>query len=69
MTKNMGTVDRAVRILIALGVGAAYLGGYLSGTWAIVLGIVAVAFVVTSFLGWCPGYLPIGLSTRGGKNG
>jgi hypothetical protein len=26
--------------------------------------VIAVLFLVTSFLGWCPAYLPIGLSTR-----
>lgn len=69
MKKNMGTIDRAVRILAALAVGGAYLGGYLSGTWAIVLGVVAVVFAATSFVGHCPAYGPLGLSTIGKKDG
>jgi hypothetical protein len=64
MTKNMGTADRTVRILLALAVAVLYFTGTISGTLAIVLGIVAVAFVVTSFIGWCPAYLPFNLSTR-----
>jgi hypothetical protein len=64
MTKNMGTADRAIRIVVALVIAVLYFRGSISGTLAIVLGIVAVAFVVTSFLGWCPTYLPFGLSTR-----
>lgn len=64
MTKNMGTADRGIRILIALVIAALYFTGRISGTLAIVLGIVAVAFFLTSLVGWCPSYLPFGLSTR-----
>lgn len=69
MRQNMGKVDRTIRILAAVAVGALYAAGYLSGTVAIVLGVVAVAFVVTSFVGVCPAYLPFGLSTIGKKAG
>lgn len=64
MIKNMGTADRVIRTLIAIAVGVLYLTGKISGTLAIVLGIVAIAFLVTSFVGWCPSYVPFGLSTR-----
>lgn len=68
MQKNMGTVDRAMRILAALAVGVLYWRGVLSGTVAIVLGIVAVVFVLTSLIGFCPAYLPLGLRTIGKKS-
>ena len=68
MTKNMGTADRVIRTLIAVAVVVLYFTGTISGTVAIVLGIVAVAFLVTSFIGWCPSYLPFGLSTRKPSN-
>jgi hypothetical protein len=64
MTKNMGNLDRAVRLVVVLAIGIAYLMGQLSGTLAIVLGVVAVAFLLTSLVGTCPAYLPFGLSTR-----
>ena len=64
MTKNMGTADRVIRILIALAVAVLYFTHKISGTLAIVLGIVAIAFLVTSLVGSCPSYLPFGLSTR-----
>lgn len=64
MTRNMGGADRLIRLLIALTVAVLYFTGTISGTLAIVLGIVAVAFFLTSLLGWCPTYLPFGLSTR-----
>ena len=64
MTKNMGTVDRVVRILIAVAVAALYFTGKISGTLAILLGLLAIIFVLSSLLAWCPGYAPFGLSTR-----
>jgi Inner membrane protein YgaP-like, transmembrane domain len=65
MTKNMGSADRILRILLAVVVGGLYFTGRISGTVAIVLMVFAVAFLVTSAVGWCPGYLPFGFSTRG----
>jgi hypothetical protein len=64
MIKNMGTADRVIRILIALAVAVLYFTHRISGTLAIVLGIVAIVFLLTSLVGSCPGYLPFGLSTR-----
>ena len=64
MKKNMGSVDRMVRTLIAIGIGVLYVTGRISGTLAVVLGVIAVVFLLTSFLAWCPAYAPIGLSTR-----
>jgi hypothetical protein len=69
VNKNMGTADRAIRIVAALVIACLYLLHQISGTLAIVLLIVATAFIVTSFIGWCPAYLPFGLSTRKGPPG
>jgi len=65
MKKNMGTVDRSVRVLAALVVGWLIFNGTISGILAIVLGVFAVVFLLTSLIGWCPAYLPFGLSTCG----
>jgi len=64
MTQNMGTADRLIHISLALGVAVLYLTGRIGGTPAMLLGILAVVFVLTSFVGWCPAYLAIGLSAR-----
>ncbi len=69
MTKNMGGADRVIRILVALVITVLYFTGRISGTLAVVLGIVAVAFILTSFVGTCPGYLPFRFSTRKGPGG
>ena len=66
MKKNMGTIDRVVRLLVVVIIAALYFTGHLSGLVAIIFGIVATAFFITSLLGWCPGYLPFGISTRKG---
>ena len=69
MKKNMGTIDRVLRISIALIIGVLYFTGQISGLAATILGVIAVAFVLTSFVGSCPAYLPFGLSTlRKGKS-
>jgi len=62
--KNMGTVDRALRTLLALLVAVLYFTGRIGGTLALVLGVLAVVFLLTSFVGWCPLYSPLRLSTR-----
>ena len=64
MTQNMGSLDRILRTLAALGVGGLYMAGTISGTTAAILGVLAVVFLLTSFVGTCPLYLPFGLSTR-----
>ena len=60
----MGTIDRIIRTVVAVAIVALYFAGQISGTIAIVLGIVAGAFLLTSLVSWCPTYMPFGLSTR-----
>lgn len=63
MKRNISTADRVIRIVVAIVIAALYFSGTLSGTWALVLGVVAVAFIVTGLVGTCPIYLGLGLST------
>ena len=64
MKKNMGSVDRIVRILIAAVIIALYFTNVISGTVATVLLIVAGIFILTAFISVCPLYLPFGISTK-----
>ena len=64
MTKNMGSVDKGIRLALAALVVILYLTGVISGVWAIILGILAVIFVATSLVSFCPLYAPFKLSTR-----
>ncbi|HCL55796.1 MAG TPA: DUF2892 domain-containing protein [Spirochaetia bacterium] len=63
MKKNMGTIDRIIRAVLAAVVAVLYFTGQLTGIAAIVLGILAVIFLLTSLIGFCPLYLPIKLNT------
>ena len=64
MKKNMGSTDRVIRVLVAVVIAILYFTHQISGTTAIVLEILAVIFVATSFVSFCPLYLPFGISTR-----
>ncbi len=59
----MGTMDRLIRILIALVIVILLLTRVLTGVLAIILGIVALIFLVTSFFSFCPLYIPLKIST------
>ena len=65
VTKNMGPIDRIIRIALALAVAALYFTGYLHGALALVLGALSVVFLLTSLVGSCPLYGPLGFNTRG----
>jgi hypothetical protein len=64
MKKNMGIIDKTVRVLLAVLIGILYLAGIISGTLGIVLLVLASVFIVTSFISFCPLYWPFGISTR-----
>jgi small-conductance mechanosensitive channel len=64
MKRNVGTIDRSIRLVLALVVAVLYLTGQITGIAAIVLGILAVVFVLTSVAGSCPLYSVAGLTTR-----
>ncbi len=64
MKKNMGTGDRILRVIVAAVIAALYFAGVISGTLAIVLLVLAGIFILTSFISFCPLYLPFGISTR-----
>ena len=61
--KNMGNLDRAVRVLAAVVVGMLYFTQVISGTVAIVLLVVAGIFILTSLVSFCPLYYPFGINT------
>jgi Protein of unknown function (DUF2892) len=63
MTKNMGSADRVIRVILAAIVVALYFANIISGTVAIVLLAFSAIFILTSLVGVCPLYLPLGLST------
>jgi hypothetical protein len=63
MKKNMGSVDKAIRILIAVVFVVLFVTKTVTGTLGIVLLVLAGVFVLTSLVSFCPLYLPFGIRT------
>ncbi len=63
MKPNMGTADKVIRILVAIVFAGLYFANIISGTLAIVLLVLAGVFILTSFVSYCPLYMPFGIST------
>ena len=63
MKKNMGTADKVIRILVAIVIATLFFTNVLTGTLGIVLLILAAVFLLTSFIGFCPLYLPFRINT------
>ncbi|MEM7304166.1 MAG: DUF2892 domain-containing protein [Pseudomonadota bacterium] len=58
MEYNVGDTERMIRILAGLIIIG--LGFIFSSWW----GIIGIVPVFTGILGWCPAYLPFGISTK-----
>jgi hypothetical protein len=59
MTKNVGGIDRILRIVLGVALIGATLAGYLPA-W----GWIGVVLLLTAAIGWCPAYLPFGFRTN-----
>lgn len=68
MKKNMGKMDKTIRLVIAIIIAVLYFVKVISGTFAIVLGVLAIVFAMTSMVSFCPLYAPFGFSTRSKEN-
>lgn len=64
LDKNVGKTDKIVRFVLAAIFVGLILTGTVSGVFAVILGILALIFVVTSLISFCPLYYPFKLSTR-----
>jgi hypothetical protein len=67
MTKNMGRLDRTIRLVLALFFIFLVIAQTVEGTVAIVLIILAAILVLTTLLGFCPLYVPLRASTKGNE--
>lgn len=63
MTKNMGSRDRTIRIVAAVVFGLLVAAGVVTGPAALLLGVLAGVFLVTSYLKFCPLYVPFKIDT------
>jgi len=69
MKQNMGSADRIIRLILAVVIAILYFMEMITGTAAIVLGIIAIVFLLTSAVGFCPAYYPFKISTKKDKQG
>lgn len=67
MKKNMGNADRFIRIFVAVIFAILYLTNTVTGTLGIVFLVIAIIFLLTSFISFCPLYTVIGVKTCGRK--
>lgn len=63
MKKNMGALDRTIRLILAVAGGVMILTQMVAGTLAVIIGVFAVIFVITAGLGFCPLYVPLKITT------
>lgn len=63
MKKNMGNVDRIVRLILAAVFGYLFFSGAVTGVLGYTLVALGVIFILTSYLSFCPLYTLVGLST------
>jgi hypothetical protein len=64
MKKNLGNIDKVIRILVAVVIAVLYFTHVISGTLGIILLVLGGVFLLTVIIGTCPIYLTLGLSSR-----
>ncbi|MCA6435186.1 MAG: DUF2892 domain-containing protein [Bacteroidetes bacterium] len=63
MKKNMGNIDKIIRILVAIVIAILFFTNVISGTLGIILLVLAGVFVLTSLISFCPLYTLVGINT------
>ena len=65
MTKNMSRTDGIIRIMVALIIGLLWYLGIIGGILLAILSLIAVIFIITGFINFCPLYAAFKIRTRG----
>lgn len=63
MKKNVGIIDRSIRILFAIGIAILLLTHQVNGSGALFLGFIAVVFTFTGLTSFCPCYVRLNVNT------
>lgn len=63
MKSNVGSIDKIVRILIAVIISILFFTGTVQGTLGYVLLALGAIFLLTSVVGFCPLYRLVGITT------
>ncbi len=67
MKKNMGSSDKSIRMIVAVIIAILFFLDIITGTLGIIMMVLAAVFLLTSFISFCPLYLPFGINTKSGK--
>ncbi len=65
MVRNIGNMDKVIRVLVSVLFIGLVVSGAVSGTLAAVLGVFTVTFLATTAAGFCPLYKLVGINTCG----
>jgi len=63
MKKNIGSADKLIRVFLAAIIGVLYFTNVITGTLGIVLMVLAIVFLLTSLVSFCPLYPLLGIRT------
>jgi len=63
MKKNMGTADKAIRLVLAGIFAGLYFSNTVTGTFGVILLVLAAVFALTSLVSFCPLYPILGINT------
>jgi hypothetical protein len=63
MTKNIGSADKIMRLLVAIVCTALYVTHTVSGIFGTILLIAGGVLLTTSFINFCPFYAVFGINT------
>lgn len=63
MKKNMGSTDRMIRVIVAIVVSILFFTQTITGNFGFLLLVLAGVFLATSFISFCPLYVPFGINT------
>lgn len=64
LNQNLGTIDRVIRLVIAVLFAFLYFSGTVSGVLGVILLVLSAVFLATSVFAFCPLYFPFKFSTR-----
>ena len=63
MKSNMGSADKAVRIVLAIVFAGLYITKLVEGTVGLALLVIGGVFLLTSVISFCPLYTLLGMNT------
>jgi len=64
MNANLGSTDKAIRIVLAIIIAGLFFSNVITGTLAIILMIIAGTLLLTSLISFCPLYTLLKISTK-----